>query len=110
MQATAKPPRPLLTADAGLVQSGCPIEFAFFGDDEGVQIPEAFFLIVVDEHEGKLRTLSLIVPQETPAEASLDAFLVSIDEIERRTQLDLLAGLDDATENALEQRIPSNVW
>jgi endonuclease G len=77
---------------------------------EGVQIPEAFFLIVVDEHEGKLRTFSLIVPQDTPADASLNSFLASIDEIERRTQLDLLPGLDDATENALEQRIPSNVW
>jgi endonuclease G, mitochondrial len=76
----------------------------------GVQIPEAFFLIVVDEHEGKLRTLSFIVPQEAPPGADPRRFLASIDEIERRTRLDFLAELDDVSENAIEARRPEKMW
>lgn len=86
-----------------------------FGDQpptlrSGVPIPDAFFLIVIDEHEGKLRTLSLIVPQDTPPDADPSQFLASIDEIERRTQLDFLAELDDASESEVEQRPPPRMW
>lgn len=86
-----------------------------FGDQfstlrSGVPIPDAFFLIVIDEHEGKLRTLSLIVPQETPPDADPGQFLTSIDEIERRTQLDFLVELDDASEAEVEQRPPPRMW
>jgi endonuclease G, mitochondrial len=76
----------------------------------GVEIPEAFFLIVVDEHEGRLRTLSFIVPQDAPATAKPGQFLSSIDEIERRAQLDFLADLDDAFETHLERERPARVW
>ncbi len=76
----------------------------------GVQIPDAFFLVVIDEHEGRLRTLSLLVPQDTPSGSRAADFLVSIDEIERRTQLDLLADLDDEAEEQLESLTPSRVW
>ncbi len=77
---------------------------------EGVQVPEAFFLIVVDEHEGKLRTLSFIVPQDAPPEASAERYLASIDEIERRTLLDFLPELDDATEAEVERVTAARAW
>ncbi len=76
----------------------------------GVQIPEAFFLIVVDENEGKLRTLAFIVPQETPAGADPEKFLATIDEIQRRTGLDFLSELDDASERAVEAQRAGRVW
>lgn len=76
----------------------------------GVQIPEAFFLIVVDEHEGKLRTLSLIVPQDAPAGGDAEAYVTTIDEIELRTELDFLHELDDPAEREVEQLHASRVW
>ena len=76
----------------------------------GVQVPEAFFLIVIDEHEGKLRTLAFIVPQEAPAHADPEKYLTSIDEIQRRTGLDFLSELDDASERAVEAQRASRVW
>jgi endonuclease G, mitochondrial len=76
----------------------------------GVPIPDAFWLIVVDEHEGRLRTLSFIVPQDAPPSAALDRYVTSIDEIERRTHLDVLAELDDASEQQLEQQPAPRVW
>lgn len=76
----------------------------------GVAVPEAFFLIVVDENEGKLRTLAFLVPQEAPHEADPARYLVSIDEIQRRTGLDFLSELDDAAERQVEQGKATRVW
>jgi endonuclease G, mitochondrial len=76
----------------------------------GVQIPEAFFLIVVDENEGKLRTLSFIVPQDAPAGAAPERYLSTIDEVQRRTGLDFLSELDDVAERAVETQQARRVW
>jgi endonuclease G len=76
----------------------------------GVCVPEAFFMIVIDENEGRLRTQAFLVPQDAPPEAEPDRFLTSIDEIQRRTGLDFLSELDDASERAIEQQRASRVW
>lgn len=76
----------------------------------GVQIPEAFFMIVVDENEGKLRTLAFIVPQEASASADPEKYLATIEEIQRRTGLDFLSELDDASERAVEAQRAGRVW
>lgn len=75
-----------------------------------VAVPEAFFLIVVDEHEGRLRTLALIVPQEAPPSADPNRYLTTIDEIQRRTGLDFLAELDDGAEQQVEQMRAARLW
>lgn len=76
----------------------------------GVAVPEAFFKIVIDENEGKLRTLALLVPQDAPAGVPPERFLVTIDEIERRTGLDFLSELEDEAERAVEARRSGRVW
>ena len=76
----------------------------------GVHIPEAFFLIVVDENEGRLRTLAFIVPQDAPPSADPEKYLSTIDEIQRRTGLDFLSELDDASEWAVETQRAARVW
>ncbi len=76
----------------------------------GVVVPEAFFLIVIDENEGKLRTLALLVPQTAPPGADPERYLTNIDEIQRRTGLDFLSELDDAAEREVEARRASSVW
>lgn len=76
----------------------------------GVVVPDAFFLIVIDENEGKLRTLAFIVPQEAPTNADPASYLVSIDEVQRRTGLDFLSELDDASEREVEQAKANRVW
>jgi endonuclease G len=76
----------------------------------GVAVPESFFLIVVDENEGRLRTLAFLVPQETLAHADPEKFLTSIDEIQRRTGLDFLSDLEDTAERQVEQAKATRVW
>ena len=75
-----------------------------------VAIPEAFYMIIVDESDGRVRAEAFLFPQETPASAPLDNYLTSIDEIERRTGLDFFSELPDAAENALEARPVERVW
>jgi len=76
----------------------------------GTAVPEAFFMIVIDESDGRVRTQALILPQETPAGAELGRFAVSIDEVERRTGLDFLSELEDGAESALEAKRAERVW
>ncbi len=76
----------------------------------GVAVPEAFFLIVVDETEGKLRTEALIIPQDAPPEGEAARFLTTIAEIQRRTGLDFLSELDDEAERQVENQQSSRVW
>lgn len=75
-----------------------------------VAVPEAFYMIVVDENEGRVRAEAFIFPQDAPAEAKLENYLTSIDEIERRTGLDFLSQLPDEAEHLLESRPVSRVW
>ncbi len=74
-----------------------------------VAVPEACYMIIVDESDGRVRAQAFLFPQDA-AGGSLDPYLTSVDEIERRTGLDFLAGLPDDAESALEARQVARVW
>jgi endonuclease G len=78
--------------------------------DAGVRIPDAFFKIQVDEHEGGLRLQAFILKQDTGAGEKLGVFLTTVDEIERLSGLDFFTELDDAVETRLEAELPARVW
>ncbi len=75
-----------------------------------VAVPEACYMIIVDESEGRVRAAGFIFPQEITEGATLAQFLTSIDEIERRTGLDFLSELPDGAEAALEARTQERAW
>jgi endonuclease G, mitochondrial len=74
-----------------------------------VSVPEAFYMIIVDESDGRVRTQAFLLPQE-PVQPGLDSYLVAIDDIERRTGLDFLTVLADDVEAALELRPAGRAW
>lgn len=76
----------------------------------GVAVPEAFFMIVIDENEGRLRTLAFLVPQDAPADADPGRYLTTIAEIQRRTGLDFLSEIEDEAERQIEAQRASRVW
>ncbi len=76
----------------------------------GVAVPAAFFAIVIDENEGKLRTLAFLVPHDAPAGADPARYLTTIAEIQRRTGLDFLSELDDVSERQVEEQRAGRVW
>lgn len=75
-----------------------------------VAVPEAFYMIVVDESDGRVRAEAFLFPQETPASAPIDNYLTTVDEIERRTGLDFFAELPAATQTALESHRVERAW
>lgn len=79
-----------------------------------VAVPSAMFCIVIDNRNPEqILALGFIInnARRTAGQGrSLSDTLVSIDEIERLTGLDLLSGLADGTEAALEAQVPVNLW
>ncbi|HLP08038.1 MAG TPA: DNA/RNA non-specific endonuclease [Opitutaceae bacterium] len=76
----------------------------------GVPVPEACWMVLVDEHEGRVRAQAFLFPQDATAEGSLAQYLTSVDRIEALTGLDLVPDLPDAAEAALEAQVASSVW
>ncbi len=50
------------------------------------------------------------MPQDVGGEEPIERFLVSIDEIERRTGLDFLSELPEPVEDRLEREKAAGVW
>lgn len=75
-----------------------------------VAVPAAFFAIIIDENEGKLRTLALLVPHEAPLGADPARYLTTIAEIQRRTGLDFLSEIEDTAEQQIEAQRATRVW
>jgi len=77
----------------------------------GVEIPDSFYKIVVDElPDGSLRALAFVIPQDVDAGTSCVDWLESIDYVEQLTGIDFLSGLDDSTESELESHRGSTTW
>jgi endonuclease G len=73
-------------------------------------VPDAFFMIIVDESGGRIRSEAFIFRQDTPPAARLDDALVSIDTIEERTGLDFFNELTPEVQSQLESRRADRVW
>ncbi|ARV12434.1 endonuclease [Gilvibacter sp. SZ-19] len=71
---------------------------------EQVTVPKAFYKIVVDTYRDDYRVIAFLIPHSEDARRYSD-FIVSVDEIEAATGIDFFAGLPEATQQQLEQRI-----
>lgn len=76
----------------------------------GVQVPAAFFMIMVDEEGGKPHALAFKVPHTDDRGTEPKNYLASIDDIEQATHLDFLAELPDDIEASLEASKASALW
>ena len=75
----------------------------------GVQVPEAFYVIILDEMDGQPRTLSYILPQDTML--GFSQLTATIDSIEALTGMDFFADADDPEAQAeLEATMPPSGW
>lgn len=74
-----------------------------------VEVPEAFYKILVVPGEAP-RALAFVMPQRVTGEEPLDAFLVSIDEVEARTGLDFFPQLPEGLADALEGGVETQGW
>ena len=76
----------------------------------GVEIPDGFFKIIVDEVSGKPRVLAFVIGQDVTGSDRFSQFLTSVDEVEKETGLDFLAELEDGLEDEIEAGKAGTVW
>ena len=78
-----------------------------------VEIPDAFYKIFVTPagSEGESpKVLAFIMPQNARGNESLMNFLVTVDEVEKRTGLDFFSQLNDSVERLVESSVEPAAW
>jgi endonuclease G len=76
-----------------------------------VQVPVAFYKILIENHTGVIRTMQVIMPQDVVSsdKGNLAKFMVSIRDIEAKTGLDFFPDLPQEEQDRLETK-KSEVW
>lgn len=75
-----------------------------------VEVPEAFFKIIVAPHEEAPLAIAFIMPQNVRGNEPLADYLVSIDDIEARTGLNFFPNLSDEQAAVLEGEVRTQGW
>jgi endonuclease G len=74
------------------------------------EIPDRFYCIVVDDDEGYVRVLAVVMSQGVYGIHQLDDFVTTVDAIESATGLDFFSELPDDVESTVEARGPDGDW
>jgi len=76
----------------------------------GVEVPAAFYRIILDEENGQLRALAFIAPQTATGQEPLTAFLASVRDVETQTGLDFHPALSKETQDRVETVRAKRLW
>ena len=76
----------------------------------GVDVPTAFYRIILDEENGQPRVLAFIAPQTVTGHEPLAQFLTSVREVERQTGLDFFAELPREAQDKIESAKAARLW
>jgi endonuclease G, mitochondrial len=76
---------------------------------EDVAVPDYFYKILLDKNDGDYKVIAFLMPHED-SNQPLYSFVVSVDEIEKRTGIDFFPNLPDAIENNLEENSDYKKW
>lgn len=76
----------------------------------GIDIPEAFYQVVVAQEGYDVRAFAVIYPQNVSFNAYPASGLITIDQLEELTGLDFLPDLASFLQTPLEAELPSRVW
>ncbi|WP_299529481.1 DNA/RNA non-specific endonuclease [Ulvibacterium sp.] len=77
--------------------------------EEDVDVPKAYYKIVARSDAENLKVIAFLMSAEE-TNAPLEKFVVSIDEIEQRTQIDFFQHLEDNKEERLEKEVKLKDW
>ena len=76
----------------------------------GVDVPGAFYRIILDEENGQPRVLAFIAPQTVTGHEPLAQFFTSVREIERQTGLDFYPELPKEVQDRMESARAEQLW
>ncbi|MFK5975787.1 MAG: DNA/RNA non-specific endonuclease [Sulfurovum sp.] len=76
-----------------------------------IEIPDEFYKVYIGlKGKEEPKALAFIMPQTVRGDEPLTRFVTSIDEVEKKTNLDFFAGLDDNIENKIEKSTEIESW
>ncbi len=75
-----------------------------------MEIPDAFYRIILDEENGRPRVLAFLAPQTITGKEPLAQFLSSVREIERQTGIDFYPELPKDVQDRMETVKAARVW
>ena len=79
--------------------------------EKGIAVPEAFFKAVLVRKDGVWQAAGFIMPNRAlDPEEDIFKYLVTVDEIEKATGLDLFGDLAESEQKAAESRTDKSVW
>jgi len=85
-------------------------DLSVYLDDTSIEIPDSFYKIFIMQKDNKIYMLSFIIPQYAKKSDNLSKYLVTVDEIEKKTGFDFFHKLEDKLENRLESQIDEKIW
>ncbi len=75
-----------------------------------VDVPDSCWMLIVAQTEDGVRALALVLPQTVPFDDFPTHRIVTIDELEKMTGLDLLPDLPSYLQGALQADRPTRLW
>jgi endonuclease G len=76
----------------------------------GIDVPTAFYQVVVAQKNGKIRAFAVCMPQTLHRHTPARTTLISIDDLEKLTGFDFLADLPVDVQKDLEAQTPTRLW
>lgn len=97
-----------VTVVTGPVLEKSAAEYSSIGKNN-VSVPEFFYKALLAQNEGKYISIGFILPNKKCTGTVFD-YAVSVDEVERRTELDFFSRLPDSVEEFVESRTDYSLW
>ena len=76
----------------------------------GVDVPKAFWQVIIAQTADGVRALAVYMPKNIPFSAFPVHNIMTIDELERRTGLDFFPDMPDFLQKPLEADLPTRLW
>jgi endonuclease G len=76
----------------------------------GVDVPKAFWQVIVAQTADGVRALAVYMPNNIPFTAFPVHNIVTIDDLERYTGLDFFPNMPDFLQKPLEADLPTRLW
>lgn len=90
--------------------SSCGPESREMLNGKSVDVPVAYWMLITAQAEDGVRALALVLPQTVGYDDFPTHRIVTVDELERLTGLDLLPEMPSYLQNALEADLPTRLW
>lgn len=74
-----------------------------------ISIPKAFYKVILDYNQPEIKAIGFLIPNQGSS-LPLSSFALSVDEIEKKSNLDLFYQLPDSIENRIEKSVKLNLW